>query len=96
MAGIFPDFRITLADGTEYEVVTRFKDARAWEQYCSREGVEVTGSPFTMGVFFAWREARKRGLSVDEDLDDFADRVANLDRFEAEKPVPTRPAPGAG
>lgn len=96
MAGLFPDFRVTLEDGQRLDVVTKFSDGRAWEQYAAREGVDATGSPFTMGVFFAWRAARKQGVSVDETLDEFGDRISDLERVVSAAPVPTKPAHGAG
>lgn len=98
MAGIFPDFHVTLDDGTEYEALVKFKDARAFEQFCAREDIDVTSSPFTMGVFYAWREARKQGLCApDESLDDFGDRIDHLRKhYAGDTPVPTGPAPGAG
>ena len=96
MAGLFPDFRATLEGGRTLDVVTRFADGRAWEAYAQREGLDATGSPFTMGAFFVWRAARKQGLSDGETLDEFADRIADLERIMPEPVDPTGPVPGAG
>lgn len=96
MASLAPDLTVTLTDGTRYEVHNSMADTLAWEKYALANGLEVMGATITMIVFYAWRGARKQGISAGEDLEVFAERIDEFDIDEAEAPDPTRPGRGDG
>lgn len=97
MSALAPDLSVTLSDGTEFRVVNTLADTLAWERYALAHGLEVTGATITMIVFYAWRGARKQGLSAGEDLDVFAERVTDFAMDEEPAPLdPTQPGRGDG
>lgn len=92
-------YKVTMDDGTGYEVVTDQRDVAKWE--CMPFGtpwVEAERKVFTYSRFLAWNASRRQKRTT-ETWDDWSEqcvRVEGVEDEEAAAPDPGQPAASAG